>query len=88
VICPFFGDQLFWGRRVEELGVGPAPIDKKQLTVEELAAAISTATSDLTIARRAKALGADIAAEDGVGRAIAFLQQRGLLPQARAAASA
>lgn len=88
VICPFFGDQPFWGRRVEEVGAGPAPIDKKELTVEKLAAAISRATSDTTMARRAKALGADIAAEDGVGRAIAFLQQRGLLPQARAEANA
>jgi UDP:flavonoid glycosyltransferase YjiC (YdhE family) len=79
VICPFFGDQPFWGRRVHELGVGPSPIDKKRLTVEALAKAISEATSDREMSRRAKLLGASIAAEDGVGRAVAFLEERRLL---------
>jgi len=84
VICPFFGDQPFWGRRVEDLGVGPAPIDRKRLTVEALATAIAQATQDLAIERRASALGAKIVAEDGVGRAVAFLEQRHLLlPRAR-----
>jgi UDP:flavonoid glycosyltransferase YjiC (YdhE family) len=79
VVCPFFGDQPFWGRRVDELGVGPAPIDKKKLTVETLAAAITRATSDTAIAGRAKELGTRIAAEHGVGNAIAFLERRRLL---------
>jgi sterol 3beta-glucosyltransferase len=33
-ICPFFGDQPFWGRRVAMLGVGPAPIPFRYLTPE------------------------------------------------------
>lgn len=49
---------------------------------------LALALGDTTMAKRAKALGADIAAEDGVGRAIAFLRQRGLLPQTRAEANA
>ena len=32
VVIPFFGDQPFWGRRVAELGVGPAPIPRRKLT--------------------------------------------------------
>src|SRR5690606_20447509 len=31
VVCPFFGDQPFWGRRIFELGVGPEPIPQKKL---------------------------------------------------------
>ena len=49
---------------------------------------LALALGDTTMAKRAKALGADIAAEDGVGRAIAFLRQRSLLPQAPAEANA
>jgi UDP:flavonoid glycosyltransferase YjiC (YdhE family) len=79
VVCPFFGDQPFWGRRVDELGVGPAPIDRKKLTVETLAAAVARATSDRSMAARAATLGAEIAKEDGVGRAIDFLVRRRLL---------
>jgi sterol 3beta-glucosyltransferase len=28
VILPYFGDQFFWGQRVQALGVGPAPYPK------------------------------------------------------------
>jgi sterol 3beta-glucosyltransferase len=79
VICPFFGDQPFWGRRVEELGVGPSPIDRKRLTVETLAAAIRVATTDDQMQRRAVDLGRHIRAEAGVSSAIAFLERSRLL---------
>ena len=32
IICPFMGDQPFWGNRVWKLGVGPAPIRPKRLS--------------------------------------------------------
>ncbi len=79
VICPFFGDQPFWGRRVQALGVGPAPIEQKHLTAQKLAEAISRATGDTTMAERASSLGAAITAEDGVGDALAYLQRQRLL---------
>ncbi len=69
IVIPVFGDQPFWGRRVAELGVGPAPIARKQLTVERLAAAIETALSDQDMGRRAAALGEQIQVEDGLARA-------------------
>ena len=31
VVTPFFGDQPFWGQRVADLGVGPAPIPRRKL---------------------------------------------------------
>jgi UDP:flavonoid glycosyltransferase YjiC (YdhE family) len=79
VVCPFFGDQPFWARRVAELGVGPAPVGKRQLSVEWLCAAIERVTTDWSIKGRAERLGEAIRAEDGVGNAIGFLGRLGLL---------
>src|SRR5690606_7322177 len=28
IVCPYFGDQPFWGRRVADLGAGPQPLDR------------------------------------------------------------
>lgn len=70
VICPFFGDQLFWGRRVRDLGVGSAPIPQKRLTAERLASAIREVTTSAAIRRAADALGETLRQEDGVGVAV------------------
>lgn len=72
VIVPFFGDQPFWGRRVAELGVGPAPIPQKQLSAARLAAAIQAAAGEQDMRRRAQELAQQIRAEDGIGRAVAL----------------
>jgi sterol 3beta-glucosyltransferase len=73
VICPFVGDQVFWGRRVAALGVGPQPIPLRRLTAEQLAAAIHLAVSEAGIRQKAAALGATIRAEDGVGNAVTHI---------------
>jgi sterol 3beta-glucosyltransferase len=70
VICPFFGDQPFWGARVHALGAGPAPLPQKRLTPEALAAAIRAAVSDDHMRRRAEALGEALRAESGIANAI------------------
>lgn len=85
VICPFFGDQPFWGRRVADLGVGPAPIAFKHLTVARLVESITSAVDDDAMRRRAEQLGAVLRAEDGVGTAVAFILKR-LAAHARSAA--
>ncbi|MBD2183438.1 glycosyltransferase family 1 protein [Planktothrix sp. FACHB-1355] len=82
IVIPFFGDQTFWGQRVAELGVGPAPIPRKLLTVERLAQAIQQAVSDRTMRQRAANLGAKIQAEDGIANAVAVvkeIEKRGLV---------
>jgi len=76
VICPFFGDQPFWGRRVFELGVGPEPIPHKKLSVEKLANAIQVAVSDDDIRKRAAGLGEKIRAENGLARAVDFISDQ------------
>ncbi len=75
IIVPFFGDQPFWGRRVQALGVGPQAIPRRQLSAAKLAAAIDQALSDSRMQQRAAALGARIRAEDGIGRAVEVIQQ-------------
>jgi UDP:flavonoid glycosyltransferase YjiC (YdhE family) len=74
IIIPFFGDQLFWGQRVAELGVGPEPIPRKKLTVERLAKAIQKALTDKTMRQRATNLGSKIQAEDGIAGVVTVIQ--------------
>jgi sterol 3beta-glucosyltransferase len=74
VICPFIADQPFWGSVVHELGVGPAPIPQKRLTVENLASAITTAVTDAEMQPRAAVLGEKIRAEDGITAAIQVIE--------------
>lgn len=74
VVCPFFGDQPFWGERVAALGVGPEPIPQHKLSPEGLGAAIRRAVTDTEMARRAYRLGVKLRAEDGVGNAVRFIE--------------
>jgi sterol 3beta-glucosyltransferase len=57
VIKPFFGDQYFWADRVETLGIGSSV---RKLTVENLTAALTQATTDKKQIERAKAIGVAI----------------------------
>jgi len=70
VIVPFFADQPFWGKRVYKLGVGPKPVPRKQLSVERLSKAISTAVNEKGMQQRAAEIGKRIRAEDGVAMAV------------------
>lgn len=76
IVIPFFGDQLFWGQRVEKLGVGTAPIPRKKLTVELLAQAIDRAVTDPVMRQRAANLGAKIQTEGGVTNAVSLIFAR------------
>ncbi len=75
VLVPILGDQLFWGQRVADLGIGVRPIPRKKLTAECLAAAIHQAVTDPVMRQRAAALGEKIRAEDGVGQAVKIICQ-------------
>jgi sterol 3beta-glucosyltransferase len=75
VVTPFFGDQLFWGQRVHELGVGPRPIPRRRLSVDLLAEAMHSAVSNSGMRDRSAQLGERIRNEDGLGRAVEILAQ-------------
>lgn len=57
IIKPFFGDQFFWGDRVEALGIGTSV---RKLTVESLADALTVATSDERQIAKARLVGEKI----------------------------
>ncbi len=75
LVVAFFGDQPFWGRRVFELGCGPQPILRKQLTIERLAAALDRAVQDETMRDQAAEVDRKLQSEDGIARAIAFIER-------------
>ena len=75
VTVPFFGDQFFWGWRVQELGAGPRWIPRKRLTADRLATAIHRAVDDESIRRRAKTIGERIRSEDGLGQAVSLIEK-------------
>ncbi len=75
IVVPFFADQPFWGQRVYALGVGPKPIARRQLTVDNLTEAIRIAVSDEEMRKKAASLGARIRAENGVTQAVTIIEQ-------------
>jgi sterol 3beta-glucosyltransferase len=70
IICPFVGDQSFWGRRVADLGVSPLPIPQTKLTAERLADAIKYAVTNTNLQQRASSIGETIRAENGIECAV------------------
>lgn len=76
VICPFFGDPPAWAERSVTLGVSAAPIPRRKLTPERLAASMRLAISDPDIRSRAQKLGAKLATEDGIGAAASQIEKR------------
>jgi sterol 3beta-glucosyltransferase len=74
VICPFQGDQHFWGAAVHRAGAGPQPIPVKKLTPKRLASAIRAVREDLDMRARAAVLSERIAQEDGAGRACELIE--------------
>ena len=70
IVVPFGADQPFWGARVAALGVGPAPIPRRQLTGQGLAAALSDTLADAAMRSRAADFGMAMRAEDGVAAAV------------------
>ncbi|KAK2743245.1 Sterol 3-beta-glucosyltransferase [Myotisia sp. PD_48] len=67
IVKPFFGDQFFFGSRVQELGVG---LCLKKLNVNAFTRALWEATNSQRMMIKAKLLGQRIRQEDGVGKAI------------------
>ncbi|XP_030465418.1 sterol 3-beta-glucosyltransferase UGT80B1 isoform X1 [Syzygium oleosum] len=68
-IVPFFGDQFFWGDRVHQGGLGPAPIPISQLSIENLSDAIRFMLQP-EVKSRAIEIAKLIENEDGVAAAV------------------
>lgn len=75
IVVPFFADQPFWGQRVHQLGVGPAPIPRKKLSEENLAHAIRSVLENPSYRENATAIGDALQSEDGVACALNVIQK-------------
>ncbi|GAA2796612.1 glycosyltransferase [Kribbella solani] len=75
VVCPFVLDQPFFGRRIHELGAAPAPLPQRELDAAKLAAAITAAVEDRTMASAAQAVKARILAEGRLDQAVELIEQ-------------
>jgi sterol 3beta-glucosyltransferase len=75
VVHPAMTDCGFWGDQIAELGVGPKPILRSQLTVDRLATAIHTAVTDPSMRFNAAALADRIRTEKGVETAVNAFHQ-------------
>jgi sterol 3beta-glucosyltransferase len=69
VVCPFQGDQYFWGAAVHRAGAGPLPLPAGKLAPERLASAVRTAIGDSAMQARTAELAERITQEDGATRA-------------------
>lgn len=69
-VIPFVFDQFYWGQRSAEIGVGPAPIPHKKLTVQNLQTAIESGVGDPHFKPRAVDIGQRIGAENGIKSAV------------------
>ncbi|CAJ0915764.1 19753_t:CDS:10 [Entrophospora sp. SA101] len=67
IIKPFFGDQFFWGERVEQMGIG---FNLKKLTIEKLSDYLVAVTTDDKMIKKASLVGINIQKEDGLKNAI------------------
>ncbi|CAO3690818.1 unnamed protein product [Umbelopsis ramanniana] len=67
VVKPFFGDQFFWGERLEEMNIG---LCLKEMSVESLSSAVKTIITDESMKKTARLVGEKIRAENGINTAI------------------
>jgi vancomycin aglycone glucosyltransferase len=70
VVVPHLLDQFYWGRRVEQLGLGPPMLPRRRLAPERLAESIALALEVEIIAERAQGVGERIRARDACGAAV------------------
>ncbi|MFI6350355.1 nucleotide disphospho-sugar-binding domain-containing protein [Streptomyces sp. NPDC050560] len=75
VPLPVQFDAGFWAARLAALGVAPAVVPLRDLTLGPLADALRTATADASYTRRARALAARLADEDGVAPVLTALER-------------
>lgn len=74
-IVPHIGDQPYWGTRISQLGVGPAPVPPNQIDRSTVATALRQLTADPLTRERAATVGAAVAAEPGVDEAVALITE-------------
>ncbi len=84
LICPFFGDQPFWGDLVHQKGLGPAPIPQSRFDALALASALRRMVDDRGMQEASWEMARRIATEDGGVSAVGELTRLWTLQGVRA----
>ena len=74
VVVPHFGDQLYWGKQLSDLGVAPRSLLRRNLTAKRLAQRIEKVLETPTMKERAQALGIKMESEDGLTTAVEMIE--------------
>ena len=74
LIVPHLLDQYWWAKHVEALGIAPKSIHRRDLSVQNLAAALVTCRTDEGIKTRARELAAKLSNAQGVPAAVRFVE--------------
>eukprot|EP01026_Neomeris_dumetosa_P033361 TRINITY_DN26605_c0_g1_i2.p1 TRINITY_DN26605_c0_g1~~TRINITY_DN26605_c0_g1_i2.p1 ORF type:complete len:309 (-),score=36.87 TRINITY_DN26605_c0_g1_i2:267-1193(-) len=69
LVVPFFGDQPFWGQRIQKAGVGPPPCPISRLNTDVLVQAFEM-FADSKVKMSAQTIAESIRREDGVSGAV------------------
>jgi sterol 3beta-glucosyltransferase len=73
LICPFIGDQPFWGHQIHRLGAGPPPLPQWRVTPARLGDSIAHLLGTPRYRATAADIGQRIRAEDGIQAAVDVL---------------
>jgi sterol 3beta-glucosyltransferase len=71
---PFFGDQPFWGNRIERLGVGAKALPRLELSIDSLSDRLKQLTRDDRLKANAQQLGDRIHLENGTQKAVQIIE--------------
>ncbi len=74
IVIPHLADQFFWGERLFQLGAAPRPIPLRKLNAQRLATAIEVVSASSAMRERARGLSEVMRKENGVGEAVALIE--------------
>ena len=72
---PHIIDQFIWGQKLAELGVGPVPIPRTRLAVENMREALVELTQNREFREKSKSIGDKIKQENGIEKAVRLIEQ-------------
>ena len=76
VVVWHYADQPDWGKLLARRGLAPAPISHRTLSSAWLARTLARTLDDAALRDRAQTIGRTVAAEDGVTRAVAIIDEK------------
>ncbi len=76
MVIEHFGDQEFFARELQRLGVAPKVLHRRNITAAKLARAIRTVLDSPDMKKRAEELGGLMRKENGVKKAVELIANR------------